>query len=94
MYQYGADNSMLNGTWENGQIANGSWEMRGAATYTGDFKLGRPFGPGRFQFESGLAQTGTYAVVKVPGEEEEAPAEGEAPKPPNVTWNGDSIVAF
>lgn len=93
-YEYAADRSILLGQWEAGQITTGKWELKGAAVYDGEFKLGRPFGPGQFTFESGLTQSGTYTVIKQPGEEEEAPAEGEAPKPPNVTWLGDNIVSF
>lgn len=63
--------------------------------YEGEFKLGRPFGVGKFSFTSGLVQTGEYIEKKpVEGEEEEPPAEGEAPRPPNVTWKGNSIVSF
>ena len=93
-YEFAKDRSLLVGNWEAGQIITGKWELKGAAVYDGEFKLGRPFGAGQFTFESGLVQTGEYAVIKAPGEEEEAPAEGEAPKPPNVTWVGNSIVSF
>eukprot|EP01035_Chromulina_nebulosa_P027401 gene27401-36041_t len=82
--EFGSDSSMLVGTWIDGQITTGTWVLKGAAVYEGQFKLGRPFGEGKFNFESGLSQTGSYDVQKLPeGEEEEQPAEGEAPKPPN-----------
>lgn len=45
-------------------------------------------------FESGLTQTGSFVEQKSAEGEEEAPAEGEPPKPPNVAWRGDSIVSF
>lgn len=93
-YEYAADRSVLVGNWEAGQLTTGKWELKGAAVFEGEFTLGRPVGPGQFTFESGLVQTGTYAVIKVPGEEEEAAVEGEAPKAPNVAWVGDSIVSF
>ena len=93
-YEFTADRSLLKGQWEAGQITAGKWELKGAAVYDGEFKMGRPFGAGQFTFASGLVQTGEYAAVKVPGEEEDAPAEGEAPKPPNVTWVGTPIVSF
>lgn len=92
-YEFTADRSVLVGHWEAGQLTTGKWELKGAAVYDGEFKLGKPFGPGQFTFESGLVQTGEYAVIKVPGEEEEAPVEGEAPKAPNVTWVGNSIYS-
>lgn len=94
-YEFQADNSVFEGDWENGQLTRGKWVLQGAAVYEGEFKLGRPFGEGKFTFESGLVQKGSYVVKKaVEGEEEEAPAEGEAPRPPNVVWKGDSIVSF
>ena len=92
-YEFGADQSMFVGVWENGQITTGNWELKGAGEYTGEFKLGRPFGAGKFDFTSGLSQTGSYVEEKR-GEDEEEPAEGDAPLPPNVAWKGDSIVAF
>lgn len=93
-YEYSADQSILFGQWEAGQITTGKWELKGAAVYDGEFKLGRPVGAGQFTFASGLVQTGNYAVIKQPGEEEAAPEEGAAPVPPEVTWIGDSIVSF
>lgn len=91
-YEYGADSSYMTGDWENGQIIRGQWVLKGAAVYDGEFKLGRPFGTGKFSFESGLTQSGSYAEQKR-GEDEEEPAEGEV-RPPNVSWVGDSIVSF
>ena len=94
-YEFGADSSMFVGTWENGQMTTGKWVWKEAAEYQGDFKLGRPFGNGVFNFASGLSQKGVYEEKKpVEGEEEEPVAEGEAPRPPNVTWKGESIVSF
>jgi len=92
-YEYGKDKSMMTGVWENGQIVSGTWTLKGAAVYEGNFKLGRPFGPGKFSFESGLVQSGTYAEQKAT-EEEEPAEEGDAPKAPNVAWKGESIVSF
>lgn len=94
-YEYGAegDKSMLVGTWKAGQIVSGSWELKGAAVYEGEFKLGRPFGPGKFSFASGLTQRGVFVQEKAP-EGEEEPADDEAPKPPTVAWKGESIVAL
>jgi hypothetical protein len=91
-YEFGADYSVFNGTWENGQITSGSWDYQSGGQFVGNFKLGRPFGEGRFNFPSGLSQTGSYVVQKLPDEEE--PAEGEPEKPPNVAWKGNSIVSF
>jgi hypothetical protein len=91
-YEFGADSSLMTGEWESGQIKTGKWVLKGAAVYTGEFKLGRPFGPGAFSFESGLEQTGAYAEKKKT-EEDEEPAEGEV-RPPNVNWVGESIVSF
>lgn len=93
-YEYGADSSMLVGSWYEGTIVGGNWELKGFGVYSGEFKLGRPFGEGKFVYDNGLQQSGKFVVKKVVGEEEEVPAEGEAPVPPNVEWKGDSVVAF
>lgn len=93
-YQFGADNSTLVGTWVDGQITTGKWELQGAAVYEGEFKLGRPVGQGVFKFESGLSQTGSYVEKKLAEGEEEEAVESDGPRPPNVTWKGDSIVSF
>jgi hypothetical protein len=91
-YEFQADSSILNGSWEAGQITTGSWEWKESGRFDGSFKLGRPFGPGRFEFVNGIVHNGEYIAQKGPDDEE--PAEGEAPKPPNVTWKGQSIVSF
>lgn len=94
-YEFSADRSMLIGDWAEGQIQSGKWVLKGAAVYEGSFKLGRPFGAGKFSFESGLSQGGSYDVKPLgPDEEEEPVEEGEAPRPPNVEWKGTSIVSF
>src|SRR5690606_1008663 len=94
-YEFGADSSMLIGDWVEGQITTGKWVLKNAAVYEGSFKLGRPFGEGKFSFESGLSQSGAYEVKKLAADEEEEPVEeGEAPRPPNVVWKGNSIVSF
>jgi hypothetical protein len=54
--------------------------------------MGRPIGSGTFSFPSGLSQTGSYIIKKLPDEEE--PAEGEPEKAPNVVWKGNNIVTF
>jgi radial spoke head protein 1 len=58
-YEFGADSSMMSGTWDNGTIVNGSWILQGAGQFDGNFKLGRPFGAGKFTFASGLSQAGS-----------------------------------
>jgi len=94
-YEFGADSSVMVGTWVDGQITTGKWILKGAAVYKGEFKLGRPFGAGSFTFASKLVQKGAFVEAKKGAdEEEEAPADGEAPQPPNVVWEGESIVAF
>jgi len=92
-YEYAVDSSMVSGTWVEGQITAGKWTLKGAAEYDGEFKLGRPYGDGKFTFASGLSQSGAFVEPPKSGEEEE-PAEGEAPLPPNVSWAGTSIVSF
>jgi len=73
-------------------MINGSWEFQRAGKYEGEFKLGRPLGNGTFSFPSGLSQSGSFVVKKLPDEEE--PAEGEPEKAPNVAWKGNSIITF
>ena len=93
IYEFSKDSSMMKGTWEDGNIKSGSWILKNAGSYEGEFKLGRPYGAGKFTFtSSGLSQTGSF-IEKPKGEDEEEPAEGEV-VPPNVTWAGDSIVTF
>ena len=92
-YEFGKDSSMMTGTWELGQIVTGKWVLKGAAEYEGGFKMGRPFGPGKFAFASGLTQEGSFDQAKLP-EGEDAPAEDEAPRPPVTSWVGKSIVSF
>mmetsp|Transcript_5875 Transcript_5875/g.9678 ORF Transcript_5875/g.9678 Transcript_5875/m.9678 type:complete len:232 (+) Transcript_5875:51-746(+) len=91
-YEFGVDSSVMTGEWVEGQITTGKWVLKGAAVYEGSFKLGRPFGEGKFTYESGLEQSGSYVEQK-PGEDEEPAEEGEV-RPPNVAWEGKSIVSF
>lgn len=85
---------MLVGDWENGQITSGSWELKNAGIYEGQFKVGRPYGPGKYTFASGLVQTGEY-VEKKPTEDEPEPEVEEGKLvPPNVSWKGTSIVSI
>ena len=91
-YEFKSDNSILCGTWVDGQITNGEWRLKGCAVYEGEFKGGRPYGPGSFNFESKLKQKGSFEEIK--GEGDEEPAEDEGPKVPNVFWKGESIISF
>jgi hypothetical protein len=93
-YEFGSDSSVLIGNWINGEIGTGTWELIGAGRYEGDFKRGRPFGEGRFDFTNGICQEGVYVVQKVEGEEDEAEVEGEEQGPLNVAWKGRPIVSF
>jgi hypothetical protein len=93
VYEFSRDSSMMSGTWDAGSLVTGSWILKGAGQYDGNFNMGRPYGTGKYSFPSGLQQTGSYAD-KPKGEDEEEPAEGDAPVPPNVEWKGDTIVAF
>ena len=92
VYDFAKDSSTLSGTWEAGSLVKGSWTYKGAGQYDGEFKVGRPYGPGKFSFPSGLSQTGSF-TEKPKGEDDEEPEEG-AVVAPNVEWKGDSIVAF
>lgn len=91
-YEFGADSSVITGEWVEGQVTTGQWVLKNAAVYEGEFKLGRPFGAGKFSFESGLVQTGSYAEKKKTDDDE--PVEEGEVRPPNVSWVGDSIVSF
>ncbi len=92
-YEFAADQSQFVGQWVNGDMASGTWELKGAGNYAGNFKLGRPVGAGKYSFTSGITQTGSYNEKKA-AEGEEEPAEEGVVKQPNVSWAGDSIVSF
>lgn len=92
-YEFQSDQSMFVGLWETGEFKTGSWEFKDSGVYEGDFKLGRPFGKGKFSFASGLIQSGEFVEKKVSEEEEEGEDDGVV-KPPNVVWKGDSIVSI
>ena len=66
-YEFGIDSSFMTGEWVDGQITKGQWVLKGSAVYDGDFKLGRPYGAGKFTFESGLSQSGSYIEKKKTG---------------------------
>jgi hypothetical protein len=89
-YEFGEDQSMFSGVWVDGEMSTGKWELKGAAVYTGNFKLSRPVGEGQFDFASGLTLTGSYNIQPL-AEGEEAP---DASVPPAVSWKGNNIVAF
>mmetsp|Transcript_15842 Transcript_15842/g.23850 ORF Transcript_15842/g.23850 Transcript_15842/m.23850 type:complete len:231 (-) Transcript_15842:87-779(-) len=92
-YEFGGDSSVLVGHWQNGQINKGTWELKGAGKYDGEFKLGRPIGDGRFEFLNGITQEGEYVESKDENEDDAAD-EAEAPSAPNVSWKGQPIVSF
>lgn len=92
-YEFAADQSQFVGQWVNGDMVSGTWELKGAGNYAGNFKLGRPVGAGKYSFTSGITQTGSYNEKKA-AEGEEEPAEEGVVKQPNVSWAGDSIVSF
>lgn len=92
-YEFAADQSQFVGAWENGDMVSGTWELKGAGSYSGNFKLGRPLGAGKYAFTSGITQGGSYVEKKAAEGEEEAAEEGVV-KQPNVSWSGDSIVSF
>ena len=95
-YQFGSNEGWMEGEWENGQILKGTWQLANMAVYSGDFKMGRPYGEGKFDFlKSGLTQTGSYVEVKpVDGEEDDEQSEGEPLRAPKVEWKGHSLVSF
>jgi len=93
-YEFGGDSSVLVGEWQNGQIVTGTWELKKAGVFTGNFKMGRPLGPGRFDFSNGIIQDGAYVEEKRGMEEEdEAQGDEDAARAPNVSWKGNSIVS-
>ena len=83
-YEFGGDSSQLVGTWVDGAITTGSWELKGAAVYKGSFKNGKPDGEGSFKFSSGIEQSGSY-VAKKDGEEDDEEA------PVTITWEGTPV---
>ncbi|CAN0093163.1 unnamed protein product, partial [Scytosiphon promiscuus] len=63
MYQFGADDSTMHGTWVDGTIAEGTWVFKDGTVYTGRFEGGRPKGEGKFAFPSGISQSGVYEAA-------------------------------
>ena len=86
-YEYGGDQSKLNGTWDNGTFVSGEWILEGACVYKGSFANGAPTGPGSYTFASGVTQTGEY--VAKPVSEDDDP---DAPPAPPV-WSGSEVYA-
>ena len=88
----------MGGIWERGQIVKGTWNLADAVVFTGDFKLGRPYGAGKLNFTgSGLTQIGSFDEIKSSqGDEDddEDTSVAEQAKAPKVEWNGESLVAF
>lgn len=74
---FSSDDSKFNGLWEKGLFKSGVWEMSKGVKYIGEFKGGRPFGPGTFEFASGLKQTGSYIAPKDEDSVEENITESE-----------------
>ena len=97
-YKFGSNEGCMEGVWERGQMVNGAWNLADAAIFTGDFKTGRPYGAGKFDFiGSGLTQIGSFDDIKPSqgGEDDdEETASSEQAKVPKVEWNGESLVAF
>jgi hypothetical protein len=54
--QFGADQSVMKGTWVNGSITNGQWIYTDGTVYTGTFSGGKPVGPGSFALPNGITQ--------------------------------------
>jgi hypothetical protein len=87
-YEYGGDQSKLNGAWDKGNFVSGEWIMEGAAVYKGSFVNGAPTGPGSFCFASGATQAGEY--VSKPVSEDDDPT--DAPRAPPV-WSGNAVFS-
>jgi len=86
-YSFGKDKSMLRGEWENGELVDGSWELKNFANYYGKFKMGRPLGVGKFEFKNGYTQDGEFVEIKNPDDEG-----SDEVKAPNVAWKGNPMT--
>ena len=97
-YKFGNNEGCMEGIWDNGQIVKGTWNLADAVLFTGDFKLGRPYGAGKLDFTgSGLTQIGSFDKIKssqVDEDDDEDSSLTAQAKVPKVEWNGESLVAF
>ena len=84
-YEFGADGSMMIGTWEKGTIVEGEWRFKDGGSYTGVFKNGKPTGNGTFKLANGYMQSGAYIAEEVVKEE------GEEPET-ILSWKGDGVT--
>eukprot|EP00622_Pseudochattonella_farcimen_P002660 FR737637.1.p1 GENE.FR737637.1~~FR737637.1.p1 ORF type:complete len:226 (+),score=34.92 FR737637.1:1-678(+) len=72
-YEYGEDRSKLSGNWSKGTIVDGDWILEGSGVYSGSFGNGKPSGEGKYDFKSGIKQTGAYVAPPIDEDDEEAP---------------------
>ena len=97
-YKFGTNEGCIEGIWERGQIVKGTWSLADFAIFTGDFRLGRPYGAGKLDFTgSGLTQLGSFDnVTSSQGDEDddEDASFTDQVKVPKVEWIGESLVAF
>mmetsp|Transcript_5436 Transcript_5436/g.10368 ORF Transcript_5436/g.10368 Transcript_5436/m.10368 type:complete len:723 (+) Transcript_5436:47-2215(+) len=63
-YVYAHISSSLSGTWSNGQLVDGTWEVHDGSKYCGSFLSNQPAGEGLIQFPSGITASGKYADLK------------------------------
>ena len=93
-YEFGKDQSRLDGEWSKGAFATGEWQFKDAGNYQGSFEGGQPIGPGKINFVTAggvkISQEGEYKS-DVPVDPDAEPEEGA--EPPIRTWHGQPVYA-
>merc|ERR1711918_154259 len=90
-YEFGADQSKLNGTWVKGVFTTGEWPFKTSDPskpfkYSGQFENGQPVGAGSYSFPSGIIQEGTYDAKPLAEDAEEGAA-------PEMFWSGTPVYS-
>lgn len=89
IYEFGKDQSRLDGLWERGEFKTGKRQFKDAGSYQGSFENGQPAGPGRFNFIT----AGGVAIVQEGEYKSDAPVaeDEENAEPPIRTWHGKPV---
>merc|ERR1711988_478548 len=90
-YEFGADQSKLNGTWVKGVFTTGEWLFKTSDPskpfkYSGQFDNGQPVGAGSYTFPNGIIQEGTYDAKPLAEDAEEGAA-------PEMFWSGTPVYS-
>lgn len=91
IYEFGNDQSRLDGLWEKGQFKSGERHFKDAGSYHGTFDGGQPTGPGHYS----LMTAGGIKITQE-GEYQSSPPvaeDAESAEPPGRAWKGKPIYS-